>query len=35
MYDQYLKMNKQLAGINSYNEVIGWLLAYQKKYGKI
>jgi len=35
MYDQYLKMNKQLAGINSYNEVIGWLLAYQKKYGKL
>ena len=35
MYDQYLKMNKQLAGINSYNEVIGWLLAYQKKYEKL
>ena len=35
MYDQYLKMNKQLAGIDSYNEIIGWLLAYQKKYGKI
>lgn len=35
IYDQYLKMNKQLAGINSYNEVIGWLLAYQKKYGRL
>ena len=35
MYDQYLKMNKQFAGINSYNEVIGWLIAYQKKYGKL
>jgi hypothetical protein len=35
VYDQYLKMNKQLAGINSYNEIIGWLLAYQKKYGKL
>lgn len=34
-YDQYLKLNKQLAGINSYNEVIGWLLSYQKKYGKL
>ena len=35
MYDQYLKMNKQLAGVNSYDEVIGWLIAYQKKYGKL
>jgi hypothetical protein len=35
VYDQYLKMNKQIRGIDSYNEVIGWLLAYQKKYGKI
>ena len=35
LYDQYLKMNKQSAGINSYNEVIGWLIAYQKKYGKL
>lgn len=34
-YDQYLKMNKQMEGINSYNEVIGWLIAYQKKYGKL
>lgn len=35
LYDQYLKMNKQLQGVNSYNEVIGWLIAYQKKYGKL
>ena len=35
LYDQYLKMNKQSAGVNSYNEVIGWLIAYQKKYGKL
>ncbi len=35
LYDQYLKMNKQLQGVNSYNEVIGWLLAYQKKYGRL
>ena len=35
LYDQYLKMNKQLQGIHSYDEVIGWLIAYQKKYGKI
>lgn len=32
LYDQYLKLNKQLQGVNSYNEVISWLLAYQKKY---
>ncbi|MES2330345.1 MAG: DUF3810 domain-containing protein [Bacteroidota bacterium] len=35
LYDQYLKMNKQTKGIDSYNEVIGWLIAYQKKYGKL
>lgn len=35
LYDQYLKMNKQLEGLYSYNEVIGWLIAYQKKYGKL
>jgi hypothetical protein len=35
LYDQYLKMNQQLQGVNSYNEVVGWLIAYQKKYGKI
>lgn len=35
MYDQYLKLNKQMAGINSYNEVIGWLLAYQQKYRRL
>lgn len=35
MYDQYLKLNKQNKGIESYNEVVGWLIAYQRKYGKI
>lgn len=35
LYDQYLKLNKQLAGINSYDEVLGWLIAYQKKYKKL
>lgn len=34
LYDQYLKLNKQLQGVNSYNEVIGWVIAYQKKYDK-
>ncbi len=33
LYDQYLKLNKQLQGVDSYNEVIGWVLAYQKKEG--
>ena len=31
-YDRYLKANQQSQGIDSYNEVIGWLIAYQKKY---
>ncbi len=35
LYDQYLKMNKQSQGVKSYDEVIGWLIAYQKKYGKL
>ncbi len=35
LYDQYLKMNKQLKGVDSYNEVVGWLIGYQKKFGKI
>ena len=35
MYNQYLKFNMQQRGVESYNEVIGWLLAYQKKYGKL
>lgn len=35
IFDQYLKLNNQLAGIDSYNEVIGWLLAYEKKFGKL
>ncbi len=35
LYDQYLKANQQKSGIKSYNEVIGWLIAYKKKYAKI
>lgn len=35
LYNQYLKANQQSRGIESYNEVIGWLIAYKKKYGKI
>src|SRR6476659_6088987 len=33
LYDQYLKMNSQSTGINSYDEVTGWLIAYRKKQG--
>ena len=35
MYDQYLKANQQRHGIDSYNDVIGLLIAYKKKYEKI
>jgi len=31
LYDQFLKMNQQMAGIDSYNEVVAWLISYQKK----
>jgi hypothetical protein len=33
VYTQYLKANGQPAGMLSYNEVLGWILGYQKKYG--
>jgi hypothetical protein len=32
-YNQYLKMNRQPKGTRTYNEVVAWLIAYQKKYG--
>lgn len=34
-YDSYLKANQQKKGLRSYNEVVGWLIAYYKKHGKI
>ncbi|MEX6689755.1 DUF3810 domain-containing protein [Danxiaibacter flavus] len=34
-YSNYLKANNQPKGIDSYNEVVGWLIAYRKKYGVI
>lgn len=34
LYDQYLRFNNQEAGVKSYDEVIGWLIAYNKKYEK-
>jgi hypothetical protein len=33
-YDRYLKMNNQPRGKEAYNEVVAWLMAYMKKYGK-
>jgi hypothetical protein len=35
LYGKYLKVNDQPKGIMSYNEVIGRLIAYYKKYGAI
>ncbi|MFN4284820.1 MAG: DUF3810 domain-containing protein [Lacibacter sp.] len=35
VYDYYLRQNRQTKGIDSYGEVTGWLLAYQKKYGRL
>jgi len=32
LYDQYLRINNQEAGLKSYDEVIGWYIAYIKKY---
>ncbi|GEO08883.1 hypothetical protein SAE01_13790 [Segetibacter aerophilus] len=34
-YDRYLKANQQAKGVKSYNEVVGWLISYHAKYGKI
>lgn len=34
-YGEYLKANKQPKGIDTYDEVVAWLLAYRKKYGHI
>jgi hypothetical protein len=34
LYGEYLKANEQPAGKLSYSEVIGWLVAYSKKFGK-
>jgi len=35
LYSQYLRANQQPSGRLSYNEVIGWLVAYYRKYGTI
>lgn len=35
MYGNYLKMNNQPKGIHSYNAVVGMLITYYKKYGRL
>jgi hypothetical protein len=35
LYSQYLKANEQPSGKMSYNEVVGMLIAYYKKNGRI
>lgn len=35
LYGNYLKANNQPAGLDTYNRVVAWLIAYQKKYGKL
>ncbi|MEO6638081.1 MAG: DUF3810 domain-containing protein [Ginsengibacter sp.] len=35
LYGNYLKANQQPAGMRSYNKVVGMLIAYYKKYGRI
>jgi len=34
-YSNYLKANNQPKGIESYNEVVAWLISYRQKYGAI
>jgi hypothetical protein len=35
LYGQYLKANQQSKGLDSYNDVVGLLIAYKKKFEKI
>lgn len=35
LYGNYLKANNQPKGIQSYDEVVAWLVAYYKKYGSL
>ncbi len=35
LYGNYLKANNQPAGMETYNEVISWLILYRMKYGKL
>lgn len=33
IYDEYLKLNNQPQGKMTYNQVVAWLIAFQKKFG--
>lgn len=35
IYGKYLQANNQPKGLNTYDEVVGWLIAYRKKYGEL
>jgi len=35
LYGDYLKANNQPRGMDTYDEVVAWLIAYQKKYGAL
>lgn len=35
VYGKYLEANNQPNGLKTYNEVVGWLIAYRKKYGDL
>lgn len=35
LYGKYLQANNQPNGLNTYDEVVGWLIAYRKKYGDL
>ena len=35
IYGKYLEANNQPNGLKTYNEVVGWLIAYRKKYGDL
>jgi hypothetical protein len=35
LYGSYLKAHNQPRGIESYNEVVAWIVAYYKKYGEL
>lgn len=35
LYGNYLKAHNQPKGIESYDEVVAWLIAYYKKYGRL
>jgi len=35
LYGNYLKAHNQPKGIESYDEVVAWVVAYYKKFGKV